>query len=279
MRATHLVFPIVDRDPAASTRAGVRAVVTALLGACAGAPLLAFHLSDSHLHVLAAVDRAAAGRLARRIRLALRSVLGPIVGAPSYTTIRDPAHLANTFEYVLRNDEKHQVVPDPWRENSALPDLLGLRVLPSSLLVEVRRALPRVTGAALRAMAGWGALSAAAPRADTPTVDEVVTAATAVLALPGLSGQTSAIVEARRAVVQLLPTTPSAVLQAALGRSGEAIRRLRSEPVPASLLRAVGLHLSLQAVVPLAPPAPFPLVGDPTPWTALPRYFPRAKPR
>ncbi len=269
MPATHLVFPILDRPAASTTREGVRRVVTAVLEACDGAPLLAFHLSDSHLHVLVALDRVAAGRLARKLRLKLHSVLGPSVTGTNHTAIRDAAHLANTFEYVLRNDEKHGVAPDPWRENGALPDLLGLRVLPSTLIREVRRTLPRIHGADLRAMAGWPEI---APSEAPASAAAALTAALAVLALPDLSGRSPAVLIARRAVAGLLAEGAPRSAAAALKCSADTARRLASSPVPPEVLRSIKLHLSLQAAVPLPPASPYPLQGSPTPWAARARF-------
>ncbi len=263
------MFPLLDRPAASTTREGVRRVVAAVLQACEGAPLLAFHLSDSHLHVLVALDRVAAGRLARKLRLQLRGALGPVVLETRHTPIRDAAHLANTFEYILRNDEKHGVVPDPWRENGALPDLLGLRVLQSSLLREVRRTLPRIHGADLRTMAGWREL---VPVEAPATVDAALTAAKAVLALPDLSGRASAVLTARRAVAGLLPGEAPKAVAAALRCSEWTARRLAAAPTPPEVLRAIKLHLALQVAVPLPPETPYPLQGAPTPWAARARF-------
>lgn len=271
---THLVFRAGGPAPIAPGRAEVRRVVAALLGVCVDVPLLAFHVSDTHVHLLVALHRPDAGRLAQRVTLALRPAVAPGLRCAGYTEVRDPPHLANTFEYVLRNDEKHGVTPDPWRENSALPDLLGLRARPSRLLPTVRRYLPRVNGAALRAMAGWPELVAAEGAVG---VEAAVAAVTAALALGELSGRRAVAVDGRRVLAHLFASTP-APLAAALGRTVESLRVLRATPPREDVLRATRMQLSLQASVPLVAPGPFGTAEAPPPWRETPRFL-AARPR
>lgn len=272
MDVTHLLLQAAA--PLAPGRAEVRRIVGALLRACADVPLLAFHVSDIHLHLVAAVDRVAAGRIAQRVVLVLRPPVSGGVRGGAYTVVRDVAHLQSTFEYVLRNDEKHGVAPDPWRENSAIPDLLGLRTLHRALIPTVRRTLPRLNGSMLRSMAGWPELAIGeAP----PTVDAAVAAVLAALGRSDLTGRGDDVVSARRVLAHLLPTTPG-LLGAALGRSVESLRLLRAQPPRDDLLRATRLQLALQAAVPLPALAPYATVGAPPAWSDAPRFL-RGKPR
>ncbi len=266
MTATHIVIAL--QTPLCRDRSASRRAVGALLRGSAGAPLLAFHFSDSHVHVLALVDRAAAGRLAQRLGVALGAVLGDGLLPAQFTVVRDQTHLARTFEYILRNDEKHGVAPDPWRENSALPDLLGLRALDSELVRSVRRALPRVDGSDLRAMGGWPELEPVA------TIEGVVDAAAAALALPQLVGRGGEAVAGRRAIVAMFPLEKVASLAGILGRSSDAVRVLRAAPPPRSELpRAIGLQLALRAAVPLPAEGPFAANSAKIAWAARARVL------
>ena len=58
--------------------------------------------------------------------------------------LHDQKHAYNTFRYVHRQDSRHLLDLDRAREGSSLPDLLGLRVLPTSLVARVRTHLPRI---------------------------------------------------------------------------------------------------------------------------------------
>ena len=269
MAVTHLVFRAAGPAPIAPTRADVRRVVSALLRVGWDVPLLAFQVSDGHVHLLVALGRVEAGRLAQRVTLALRPAVSGGVRCVGYTEVRDPGHLTSTFEYVLRNDEKHGVAPDPWRENGALPDLLGLRAVRSTLLTTVRRCLPRVNGAVLRRMAGWPDL---VPAGGTVGVEAALAAVTAALAVDPLSGRGDAAVDGRRALAHLFPAAPAA-LAAALGRTVESLWVLRAVPPREDLLRATRMQLSLQGGFPLVAPGPFATGDAPVPWADAPRFL------
>ncbi len=266
MLATHIILAAADRTPLAPTRERLRGIVRVLMRVCEQEPLLAFHVSDSHIHLLVAISRAAAGRLAQRLALALAPVVGTALDSARFAGVRDQAHLSNTFEYILRNDEKHRITPDAWRENSALPDLLGLRVLKSTLCTNVRRSLPRIDGTRLLAMADWPAL--------TPTLrlEGAAAAASAALALPDLRGRRAPQVEGCRAVANLVPTADSRSLQLELGRARSTVAVLRQQPTPPSLLRALGLQLSLHDARPQPADASFPTIGAVQTWAELPRF-------
>ena len=259
MPAHHIVISLrasIGRD-----RETTRRVVGALLRGGRGAPLVAFHLSDGHVHVLALLDRVASGRVAQRLGVALRAVLGDILEPAQFTLVRDQTHLARTFEYILRNDEKHGVEPDPWRENGALPYLLGLRDVDSELLRTVLRVLPRVHGSDLRAMAGWPEFDVVASN------DGVADAAAAALALPALTGRRAAVVAARRAIVTMFPAVSAVSLAQALGVSREDVRVLRgSPPARPELVRAIGLQIALRSAVPLPAEGAFSTVGARLAW-------------
>ncbi len=275
MDAYQLVFHSPRRAAFPRDRATVRRAVRAIVAA-AGAALLAFHLSDTHVHVLVLANRARAGRLAQALSAALRRALRTCLPPASITEINGGDHLSAAFEYVLCNDQRHGVEPDPWRENTNLPDLLGARVTASRTVGRVRAALPRITGDHLRELAGWREvvrveLSAAMGR------EHLADGASAVIARPGLVGRqrdvTAVTIAAAHlaAEVGLDPTESAATLDVALS-SG---RRHRAAAPDATLLAALRLQLDVRAARPLRVEAPFAAGDAPPAWEERRRVLPR----
>lgn len=238
-----------------------------------GRRLLVFHVSDTHVHVVVLSDRAVAGRLAQALGLALAAVFCAPLPAAGITPIDDAAHLRSTFVYVLRNDERHGVVPDPWRENSNLPDLLGARVTALSTAAATRGVLPRIDAAFLRELAGWELPQLR--RAFEPALvrEHLRDSAAAIVAAADLVSRRPQVVAARIAAVHIGLTAgiPEAELGAILGVDPKTIRR-RSRVIPAeNLLRALERQLEVRSLAPRPPEqsfaeeAPRPVWGRRTP--------------
>ena len=127
--AYHITTRLRDDRVIAPTVEQRRALASIVLWQARQERLLAFSAPDTHIHLLAASCRAAAGKLAHRVEVAARHWLCLDVGfsRAEYEPVKDQAHLRNAFIYIMRQYQRHGVQSDPCHEASNLPDLLGMR--------------------------------------------------------------------------------------------------------------------------------------------------------
>jgi hypothetical protein len=212
------------------------------------AGLFCFGLPDNHSHAGVECDRSTAGRFAQRLAVALRQNLGLVVpfSPVRLREIRDQGHLNAAFSYILAQSSHHGIDADPWLEATAVPDLLGLRVIGGYLRPRVRALLPRVRRADLLAKLAIEELDAGL------TIDDLADAAAAVVAAPALIGRARAIVDARRAAIGFARGhgADTARIGKLLGMSARAVRWLELTPARPELVRAIGLQLGLRARLP-----------------------------
>jgi hypothetical protein len=214
---------------------------------CRGLGLLTYCAVDTHLHFNHTEDRAVSGELAHKITSAIRRQLAIPVGfgRAYHRPILDQAHLGNSSNYILDQQPNHGLEWDPYHETSNLPDLLGLRVVGAFTAGNVRALLPRVTRAQLVRRFGIDEL---AERAGPP--DKLVEAASAALALPGITGRGASARAARRALLEIasgqLAVTRTAEL---IGCSARTLDRIRAIPPDQALVRAIRLQLGLRQAV------------------------------
>jgi hypothetical protein len=157
--------------------------------------------------------------------------------------IRDQAHLDNAFSYIVAQASHHGIDADPWLEATAIPDLLGLRVIGSYLRPRVRALLPRIRRADLLAKLEIEELEVGG------TLDDLADAAAATIAAPTLLGRTPAIIGARRAAIALARGhgADTAQIGQLLGISARAVRWLERAAARPDHVRAVGPQLGLRA--------------------------------
>lgn len=252
----HVVLRLQDDRPLMRNEADMRVLARVVLGQGETRGLIAFGAADNHLHAQLATDRATAGAFALYVATSLRWQLA--LGAPfepaRVRPLTDQSHAYNTFRYVQRQDAHHAVNRDPTREATSLPDLLGLRVLPTTIASRVRAHLPRVTPAVLAELFPSCAGDVSGP--DAPLAADLVEAAKAAFALPHLRGHGGIVGRARSATVHAGGASISARdLRDALGVSLRTVYTLRAEPADPATVRAVLLQARIRArVLALAAP-------------------------
>lgn len=251
----HLVFRLQDDRVFAPSRALRRryAHIFARLGR--DFPLLAWRVVDTHLHVLGLLSADAVDELARRLRIHV-AWIHP--GVPLLLSRRIPVqnqwHLAEAFTYVLRQDDHHGVGSDPLQEGSAVVDLLGLRVVGSTLAARVREHLPRVRREHLLLHLGVPSLD------ECEALEHLGEATLAAFAMHTLAPRSAAVVHARAAAVRAMSgAVRGPELAAALDVGPRTIRRLAQVDggVDASAVRAVRLQMALRIARPAPPEAGF----------------------
>lgn len=238
-----------DRVIAPSTREQ-RLLATAALKLGRLFVLLAFRAADTHIHLQAACDGAAACEYGRRLAISLQRRLSIGVGfEPTYVQpILDQRHLVRTFFYILRQHTRHGLSNDPLHEASNIPDLLGLRINGRYTAGNVRAKLPRVTRPMLLEQLGCAELATSDDRPEDVCFDHLADAAAAAIGEPELRGRSSRIVAARRAAAHVAaPDLPSERIAQHLGIARRTVDRLLTEPAPAELVRAVTLQLAARA--------------------------------
>ena len=207
--------------------------------------LVGFAIVDTHLHAVLLGSRARSGRFAQALATCTHRAAQPdLPFAPAHhKPIRTVWHLQNCFQYVLEQHEHHGLEHDPLREATLLPDLLGLRTAAPWSPRRLRDQLPRLRADELRAALPFD-------RAATPTLDHLPEAAAAAIGHPDLVSRTPAVVDARRAAVQLgRQLFPTRQVRDILCLPTRSATRLATTPAPPALLRAVRLQLALRATV------------------------------
>jgi hypothetical protein len=253
----HVTIRLEDDRPIATTPAALRVVARVVLEQGEERGLLAFGAADDHLHAALATDRASAGAFARYVETALVWQLGLAArfARARIRPLQDQKHAYNTFHYVHRQDSRHELDLDRAREGTSLPDLLGLRVLKTSLIARVRTHLPRIRREDLIAQFP----SAAFDVITTIDLDVLADAAAAALALTALRGRSADVLRARRAAVHAAgPGVPSRRLGECLGIGVRAVQSLRTQRREPAVIRAVEKQALLRGVMRPAPPLVIP---------------------
>jgi len=251
----HIMIHSDDDRVLAPSDAARRALAEAVYRVAAPFPLLGFGAADNHLHLVVLCDRRQAARFAGRLLCALHWALDlPVAFFPvRYKRLADQYHLITAFHYCLGQRNKHAVQSDPYLDASSLPELLGLRLVPTDSITRVREQVARLGRDRLLGHLGAEHLE---PASNDIITDLVVAgrghllrdAACGALGRPALVGRSAHVVRARNALVKVLSTcctTPQ--IAELVGRSPSQVRHLRTLARQPQLERAVSLQIALRA--------------------------------
>ena len=255
----HITMRLWRDQPLTRSAADCRRLSHSIWQRAGAASVLAFRAVDTHVHLLVVGPRRDAGRLAHDAETSMRWQLRlpPAFERARFTAVDDIWHLRNTFEYVLKNAERHGVDTDRLHEGSNLPDLLGMRIAGRPSIAAVRRMLPRVGRPELRDLLRAGlpdvpdrALDPETPdaRAGLPHLRE---AAASAACLPHLNGRSLATRAARVAAVAVASTwLRTADVAELLDLHPATVRRLRRLDPSPPLVQALLRQLQLRAFLP-----------------------------
>ena len=229
----HVMFRLASDRVIAPTEGELERAGRALAGVGARCEVLCWNLADTHGHVLVLGDRERAGKVARRLLVALQLTLRPgeAFQPARIKPMADHSHLVNAFWYVLRQADHHGVSVDPWQLGSCLPALVGLRLPVPGLRGRVGRHLPRVTDEALERALGWSGHVPGTLGEVAWEREHLPAAAAGAVGRAALSGRGEAMVGARRAAVALgLRVAGPGRTAALLGLSRSSVHRLATGP-------------------------------------------------
>ncbi len=238
-RPYHLRLHAPDSRPLAPTMAARRRLAATVLAVGDAWGLLAFRASGADLVLLAACGRAGAGRLAQATAVALRRTLAlPRLGR---ATLEPVSHdLPERLRVVLTDPDRR----DPLHDASALPDLLGLRVLGAGARRRHAALAPGVERADLLALLGVPDLE---PSADPAFLAD---GAAAAVGLPDLASNVPLAVAARAAVVAIAgPRLGLPAVAGLLGVTRRAAHNFRARGADPTLVEAVRLQSGLRVAL------------------------------
>ncbi len=257
--AWHITMKLTDQRTLVHTPADRRALSRCVWGRARSEEVVTFRAADTHVHLLFAGDRRAAGRIAHDVEVAMRWQLDlpPQFEPARLPPVRDQRHLANAFSYIVRQDLHHATGSDPLHEGGNLLDLLGLRVTGVASATTVRRLLPRIDRDELVDLFLEGlpdvprsALDCDAERA-ADGLAHLREAACSAAALRDLRGKRPETVRARAAAVRVgLEFARSRRVADLLGISKTTVNTLRHRPADERLEAAIRRQLHLRAHLP-----------------------------
>lgn len=224
------------------------------LGAVCQGCLALFALVAEHLHLVACLSRAAAGRLAQAVLVSLGSIAATPLAASHIRPVETRAHLRWLHRYVLEQPKTHGM-PGPaalW-VGSCYPELVGARAI-DGLSLRIEQVMPDVSiGATNRIV---GVPGSRVPPADGDALrraglHRLAVAAAAAAGLSGLDGKSARALAARRAMAQLAEGAGFRLGEVALtlGQSERTAFRLRLPLADPALTEAVARRITLEDLV------------------------------
>jgi hypothetical protein len=247
----HLMIRSDDDRVFAPSTALRRELARSVYRVAVGYPLASFGAADNHLHVELLADRATAGRFAHALMCSLHWALDlPVEFAPvRYKPLADQGHKLATLHYTLGQRNHHGVQSDPFMDACSLPELFGMRLVPTATISVVREHFPRLQRGDLVRHLGMDTLLPAGDEhvellLELGRHDLLRDAAAGAVAAPSLDGQRSEVVAARTALVHVLRSCsrPALIGEVVRRRSSQVRHLARCTPAD-PLVRAVRLQI------------------------------------
>lgn len=253
MQLWHLTFSTDKRFVLFTDEIKRRRALRRIIG-MASAELILYCLVDDHLHLVVLCTGKRAATLLRAIQLALRPHLAGRIDVDR-RSVAGRSHLEWLLRYHLNQVDKHglKVHPALW-SGSCFQELAGARCL-VDLCSRLDEVLPRLARYAAHEMIGLPGRDIAPMGLVQVRAAGVVRVAQAagisLLARPGMKGQGTVEMLAKRTVAQLVVEAGIPPLELAwlFKQDASTIRRWRRPAVAPELLRAVRVRLALEDLV------------------------------
>lgn len=221
-------------------------------------PMLAFAVADTHAHLLLSCDRTHAGQVARSVEISMskRFRFGVAFEPARIRPVKDQSHLYRSYLYVLRQGSRHGLPPDPTHDACSVVDLLGLRRVAGSQIVErAKEHLPRLDTPAIAEEFGLNDLlgSGASGELDGYDGAQLAAATAAAVGAHTLTLRSSVTRDAIVAAVHLTRSFDSDQVAGWLGTTRRSVQRLRHLDRDPVIVRAVRMQWQLRSR-PIEPP-------------------------
>ncbi len=205
--------------------------------------ILTWRLVDTHIHLLVVQSRESAGKLTQVLETVINKRLNLAIGfSPGFIKpIANQNHLLQTFQYIMRQEDHHQTLIDPFHDASNLPDLLNLRVFEKPLYNHISDYLPRIKRSTLLHFLKRD------PTLETKSYKDLREAIKSATGIYHLKKNIGIVRKAKRAALFLSKKDLSPVQQAGyLEISTRTIRRLKQKPPEPSLVSAIKAQLAMR---------------------------------
>lgn len=252
MEQWHLTLSSEHRKTLFSTEQLLRKAVRTL-DRVVGDGAWLFSIVDSHVHSWLSATRARIGVVGGALRRALGAIAEAVIEVVHWRPVETRRHQRNMTRYLLDQLGHHGIdsAPQLW-SGSCYQDLIGARIL-DRFRPRIRRILPRLHREDLDRAVGVEpcSLREATPeqlrRAGAIGIVEAAAAAFAVG--PTLIGRARPVTRARRSASLVARSVEirTADVADALELPARTVRRLLTEPVDATELRAVRLQVALRS--------------------------------
>lgn len=217
--------------------------------------LVLFALIAEHLHLIALLSRAAAGRLAHRVLLTLRPMVQTPLATSYIKEVEGPGHMYRSVRYELKQPTKHDMPGPPalW-PGSCLPELVGARLIPG-LTLRIQEALPTFQvkqALKILGLPGEMILPAGRRQLRAAGASRLVAATAAALgAEPTLKGNRTRETTARRVLAHIAAKIemPFPEIKSATGLDEHSLWRLRGREVSGETIDAIRRRVALEDLV------------------------------
>jgi hypothetical protein len=225
------------------------------IGAVCRGCLALFALLAEHLHLVAALSRAAAGRLAQSVLVTLKPVVATPLAASHIRSVESRSHMRWLLRYLLEQPKEHGMQGHPalW-VGSCYPELCGARRV-DGLSLRIEEVLPDYSSAAASRLVGLPGTRLVPADRDAlrrAGAHRIAAAAAASFGVDAsLAGKERVTLLARRAAAQLAERVGIRLSDVAdsLQLCARSAWRLRHPPAEPALLVTIARRVALEDLV------------------------------